>query len=206
MKEHGILFSAPMVRALLARRKTQTRRMSKQWLRVKAGDVLWVRENWWKIPEPSFQQLRDGADTWPKVAYDADESDICREQNRVMGWKLKPSIHMPRWASRIALIATEDAREQELWDVKAWECVAEGIEGDIGNAVPNFVRLWDSLHGKEDPWASNPTVVRLAFRDAAVPALTPQQECASLIGPVFDKLIEALDFNPSRPKAVKSIP
>jgi hypothetical protein len=64
MKSHPILFSGEMVRALLAGRKTQTRRLSDSWMKVKAGDELWVRETW---ASPEADKSRPG-----RVAYDAD--------------------------------------------------------------------------------------------------------------------------------------
>jgi hypothetical protein len=162
MKEHPILFSAPMVRALLDGRKSVTRRLSKQWLNVKAGDRLWVRETWWKIPEPTSRQLREGADTWPKVEYAADCSAIETEQNRAMGWVIKPSIFMPRWASRILLECEEDARVERLRDITEDEAIAEGIKPDVINAITRFVTLWHSLHTKPgECWEDNPQVVRV---------------------------------------------
>lgn len=162
MKEHPVIFSAPMVQAILAGRKTQTRRIihatgpflgllkrplrsmkQERVLRAwfggdscskkitsrfgEAGHKLWVRENWWKIPVPTFKQLREGADTWPKIAYDADENEITRDQNREMGWKLKPSIHMPRWGSRITLDVI-DVCVERLQDISEADARKEGIK------------------------------------------------------------------------------
>lgn len=162
MSERPILFSGAMVRAILAGRKSQTRRVVKhdvsadcvswkvlddgRWTQMfqygkilasKAwahscpygipGDRLWVRETRWQIPEPSLRQLRDGADTWPKVAYNADETEISQGQNREMGWKLRPSIFMPRWASRITLEIT-DVRVQRVQEITEEDARAEGIQ------------------------------------------------------------------------------
>lgn len=90
MKEYPIIFSAPMVRALLEGRKTQTRRLASSPLaKVQPGDRLWVRE--------SFH---------PEGTYMADHPGDARS----MGWK--PSIHMPRSASRLTLHVTDVRRQR----------------------------------------------------------------------------------------------
>lgn len=135
----------------------------------KAGDLLWVRERWWKVPEPSLRQLRDGADTWPKsrIVYDADESDIGREQNREMGWKPRPSIFLPRSASRITLRIV-DVRVERVQDISEGDAIAEGcppVGYRPGNGSPFwwFRDLWDSINGKKHPWSSNPWVYVISF-------------------------------------------
>ena len=170
MKSHPILFSAPMIRALLAGKKTVTRRMSKQWLKVKAGDELWCRETW--RTRAAFDGLRPaevGKRVGKDVRFEADGSvmDIsgCREE--FVSGKIRASIHMPRWASRITLEATEDARLERLHDITEEDAVAEGMQ-IVGPASTtdrgSFAMLWDSLHGKDAPWSSNPGVIRLAFK------------------------------------------
>ena len=166
MKSHPILFSAPMIRALLAGRKTVTRRMSKQWLKVKAGDELWCRETW----KHRTDGLALGA--WYRADGHID----------IPGWPWKPSIFMPRKYSRITLEATEDARLERLHDITEEDAVAEAIYRMPGGvfegrrdavdgrtlitpwmtAVEAYADLWDSLH-KKDPWSSNPLVVVLSF-------------------------------------------
>jgi len=157
-----------MVRALIGRDKTVTRRLSKRWLRVKAGDRLWVRETWALV-------FTDGPG-WHRV-YRADG-----ELNRLTlcDGKWRPGIFMPRWASRIALEATEDAREEDLWSLGSEEALREGVEvfkrgnlyylpgnGGMGVSEPRtaFSLLWDSLRTKPgERWEENPVVVRLAFQ------------------------------------------
>jgi hypothetical protein len=142
MTDRPIIFSAPMIRALLAGTKTQTRRLLKpvwvedaistftgwmpervareRWVlkcngigatisvRYAAGDRLWVREAYAKD---------DLIDTGARyVATDAI-SDLRRKH---------PSIHMPRWASRLTLTVT-DVRVQRLQDISEKDALAEGI-------------------------------------------------------------------------------
>lgn len=145
MAEKPILFSAPMVRAILAGRKTQTRRVmkltdsgrvkigAKQWppddtnavegCPVSPGDVLWVRETWkpdpsWgrgKIPTP---QLSPG----DNMLYRASLS----EEHPKFPWcPWRPSIHMPRWAARIFLEVT-GVRIERLNDISEEDAYAEG--------------------------------------------------------------------------------
>jgi len=164
MKDYPILFFGPMVRAIRAGQKTVTRRMSKRWLRVKAGDRLWVRETW-------ARAYVNG-----RSLYRADsERDRLTLENR--RWRL--AIFMPRGVSRILLEATEDAEETELWSMDSAEALREGVEvfrrgglyylpgnGDLGVSEPvtAFGLLWDSLHKVGQRWEDKPTVVRVAFK------------------------------------------
>ena len=115
-----IIFSAPMIRALLDSRKSQTRRLiTSQWANVKmhheAGErcLLWVRESFSPRIKP-----QDATDGQGRVWYATDS-----------GWgdeiKWKTSIHMPRWASRLTLELT-DVRLQRLQDISEGDAVAEG--------------------------------------------------------------------------------
>lgn len=106
MAEHGILFQDEMVRALLRPvgdplRKTVTRRTSDRWAKVKPGDLLWVREYWagdahWYAHRAD---LPPGAP--PPLSPKTGEP--------MRGWR--PSIHMPRWASRLTLRVVDVRRE-----------------------------------------------------------------------------------------------
>lgn len=159
----------------------------------KVGDRLWVRESGWKPKEPTLRDLRDGADTWPKYVYAADGvSDWEKEQFKDWGWRSRPSIHMPRWASRITLEITS-VRVERVQDISETDAIAEGInptvfdEFDIAEikfedpecleakvldilgpvqipAKVNFMTLWDKINGKTHSWASNPFVWVLEFK------------------------------------------
>lgn len=196
MSERGIIFSAPMVRALLAGAKTQTRRLATSPLcRCVAGARLWVRETFDEvhpaavkdgrfslegragIPGPPPVKYRvvyraDGDDisrVWacdeypwrttagPRDAIDAKHPQIC---SRGADWT--PSIHMPRWASRITLEVTA-VRTEALQEITVEDERAEGVNVDGGDC---YDALWDSLHGIGTPqsWAANPLVVVLTFR------------------------------------------
>src|SRR4051794_21954045 len=109
MADHVILFSATMVKALLARRKTVTRRISKRWLRVKAGDTLTVKESAWmwclKKPNGTTAKGRPKFRYVPceypeAVLYCADHAAKPTNrlvENPIFVWRYKTGRFMPRW-------------------------------------------------------------------------------------------------------------
>jgi len=192
MKERPILFNRPMVRAILEGRKTQTRRVaSKQVLSEchpnsmsfetwcpygKPGDRLWVREawNWGFIDEDGIARYAGNRRGIPSqksektfVVYAADG-----EENFY-----KPSIHMPRWASRITLEVT-GVRVERVQEITEDDARAEGVEpkpdahiasrfarGEVGPTQLEFYHLWDSINAKRGySWESNPWVWVVSFR------------------------------------------
>lgn len=245
MSDRPILFSAPMVRALLAGTKTQTRRVVKpqpyddpvvkvrmhspgvaligcladaavgdEWVCPYGvpGDRLWVRETWtWNggmvncqkpnvtgeyhelyttyaadgarrtikpsgfVPVPEQPPQRAGE---PYSLYHAPEDFRYTGENTYMDrlsrwWNRKiPSIHMPRWASRITLNVT-GVRVERLQDISEADAQAEGCAlecmtpagDDSGSAIhgPGGYRaLWESINGAES-WEANPWVWVISF-------------------------------------------
>lgn len=180
MKWHPILMSAPMILALKARRKFVTRRTSASWLKVKRGDGLWVRETFCIVNDTDT-----GGDKW--IDYRATPR---YSSEHPAGWenapddpdalKWKPSIHMPRLASRFSLIATADAWREQLQDISRSQAVDEGIEpvwinGErmwklydsppavfTDDSIDSFRSLVNSLHGP-NYWDSNPEVTVIPF-------------------------------------------
>lgn len=161
MKEHPILLSGPMVRAILEGRKTQTRRVMKDQsehggaiaFNVRAaaftyaeknrytgenvrifcikcpfgqvGDRLWVRETWAQCYQGG--QLDGGKPCFrADVGIDGNATKI--ETTKVIQWK--PSIFMPRWASRITLEVV-GVRVERLWDISEDDAAAEGMTKEL---------------------------------------------------------------------------
>ena len=199
-----IIFSAPMVRALLDGSKTQTRRIVKgealQWLvRDKftpgfvavtgnrlcpygqPGDQLWVRETHWMDKRDTTLAVMnvDGFVVAMNGSETGQESNP-EELGLNHFWKLRPSIHMPRWASRITLEIT-GVRVERLQDISEKDCWAEGIEQvmhdfsdeelcvmakrigcSIEDAKPIYALLWESINGPCS-WAANPWVWVVEF-------------------------------------------
>ncbi|HIE1453160.1 TPA: hypothetical protein ACXJGQ_000119 [Serratia marcescens] len=141
------------------------------------GDRLWVREAYQgplfnfdqmetyledtsKFERPEFCEYRADGGKTPEY-YDADD-------NLRYGWK--PSIHMPRWASRITLEITA-VRVERLNDISHEDAKAEGCCYGRGGGVPDFAvtpadhfpTLWASIYGEES-WNANPWVWVIEFR------------------------------------------
>lgn len=227
MKERPILFSAPMVRALLEGTKTQTRRVvargnsvldwdggpltkwpgldfagkihpgfprafsagalrssegaprgvvslctfatglpnyrpgdhtaHRVYPRWRVGDRLWVKE--------TFGPCAGG------VVFRADDGNDCPD-----GGRWRPSIFMPRWASRITLEIT-GVRVERLHDISEEDAIAEGClppppqrggtatvaSFDMSSPIKAFERLWRGINGA-DSWFANPWVWALTFK------------------------------------------
>ncbi len=177
-----IIFSAQMIRALLDGCKTQTRRLvTSQWANVRNHHVigeqclLWVREG---IALRDAE--RDGR-TFKQPQYTADDSVVMEgnhlASNHYFLPRLSvPSIHMPRWASRLTLELT-DLRIQRLQDISEGDARAEGCgqytsqtvlqwpfnPDDKGSYRAGYRELWASLH-EADSWEANPEIVAFSFR------------------------------------------
>ncbi len=120
MTDRPIIFSAPMIRALLAGRKTQTRRLATSPLvKCVPGDRLWVRETWKSHSSWDAMPPRDV----PKanIFYRADD------RYSPSGCRWRSPLHMPRWGSRMTLVVT-DVRRQTLQEINEDDARAEGCE------------------------------------------------------------------------------
>ncbi|MBA7559095.1 hypothetical protein ES708_00708 [subsurface metagenome] len=151
MKIRGIIFSGEMVRAIVDDRKSVTRRLDKSWLKYKKGDELWVRETF-------------AINDHKQIAYRADGTVLD-------GIRWGFPRFMPRWASRITLTLTEDARLERLQDMIPAEIQKEGCPFSFSGTSPEeapdwygwWIPLWDSLHKPGEQWEDNPEVVRLCW-------------------------------------------
>lgn len=232
MADHPILFSAPMIRALLAGRKTQTRRIvsprnilffnpetgrlessqrmiekafeyarnlrilpaggwnweaeafggnpfeTSRWQarsHILAGDRLWCRETW--AVGTIYDGMKaaainpDRRPNWCGIRYAATD---CR-----LGIKDRPSIHMPRWASRLTLTVTYVRLQRLQWITKR-DALAEGVHFDQGfdgytvesgthyhpdDPRQSYKSLWNAINGDEGPksWDANPWVLAYSF-------------------------------------------
>lgn len=227
-KERPILFSGPMVRAILEGTKTQTRRVIKPqpvsegirsygeawawnvgkepWFSGvtepqmrsasyglfkycpygQPGDRLWVRESFQPLYGPEAGATKPNWKTGYgyQVSYPATEGvREYHDEDRGLTDRCKPSIHMPRWASRITLEITK-VRVERLQDISESDAIAEGIRreknlnGDYGWLpahegnweLSNFPRnafcaSWQSINFKRGfGWEKNPWVWVVEFK------------------------------------------
>lgn len=194
MKERPILFSTEMVRAILEGRKTQTRRIIKpqpprwRWEIYKwddrcvdigntaaspyyvipkhgaPGDHLWVRETWATHPHNDDKKPSDLPKNGTHVFYK-------ETGNNADHIKWRPSIFMPRWASRITL-EIENVRVERVQEITHEDAVAEGCYEKDGKARGRlgFSHLWDSINNAEGKrWKDNPWVWVVEFRKVRNP-------------------------------------
>ncbi len=184
-----MIFNGEMVRAILDGGKTQTRRPVKvpqidrdamcelsgnelagelsagnyrNSPHGQPGDRIWVRE------------------TWARYNIDQDSHDMAYRATPPADWpeegRWRPSIHMPRWASRLVLEIT-GVRVERLNSISQEDAQAEGMEltgwrptysdpdsgGEVWTPYDNFAQLWESIYG-EGSWQANPWVWVIEFK------------------------------------------
>lgn len=176
MTVRPIIFSAPMVKALLAGNKHQTRRLATSPLRkCEPGDLLYVRETFrhWRASASGKTAVYSADDRW--IDWGSGENFVEKVQ-----WltPATPSIHMPRWASRLTL-RVDAVRVERLQSISKPDAIAEGIERVEQNGLTfwqdyldfeeawsdprtSYRSLWEKLHGR-DSWLSDPDVLVLSF-------------------------------------------
>lgn len=182
-KSRPILFSAPMVRAILEGRKTQTRRVVKPPAPYDSGDdavpIMWA------MGEITCPYGTTGDELWVREKLDLDEdgwvyasdgAPIVGDINNhaVLDWlETRPaklshcvSIHMPRWASRITLTIT-NVRVERLNEISEVDAIAEGCQcAGVPASMTNrgaFAKLWESINGAGS-WQANPWVWVVEFQ------------------------------------------
>ena len=193
MKSKPIIFNAEMVRAILKGTKTQTRRvlrpqpvtpdahvvikkdklviyeragkapglgdidatLSFPLLYGVKGDFLWVRE--------TFRETQEQ----PGIIYRADGWEDVKANYHL---KWSPSIHMPRWASRITLKITK-IRVERVQEISIEDIKAEGTDFHYDPRKAwhevyrnKFTELWDLINAKRGySWESDPWVFVITF-------------------------------------------
>ena len=123
------------------------------------GDLLYVRETFWNY---GGHDSHHGFCRSKKVAYCATDDEPKDGLTLYKEWRKTPSIHMPRWASRLTLKIT-DIRVERVQHITQNDAVAEGWPGCIPNIIsPNswYADLWNSLYNN---WNDNPWVWVVEF-------------------------------------------
>lgn len=152
MKVKPMIFNAEMVKALIDGRKTVTRRPWKgnSHKPCNTGDLLYVRETFAALGHNDYQEVSPlNTSDIHEFRYKASERESIANfaDWEVRGYRWRPSIHMPRHASRITL-KVNDVRIEKLNDLrKSNEQVKkEGFEN-----WPQFKHVWESIYGQSKP-------------------------------------------------------
>lgn len=178
----GILFSRPMVEALLAGTKTQTRRMVKPARAGEGnpfgqpGERLWVKEGFFAWGHwQTRHNARKGRAEWAFVdltresgrSWRYDAEGLAPQSARIAGagpaWHARPALFMPRAASRI-LLEVVAVRMERLQAIGAPDALAEGI-ADQGTPDPvrAYRGVWEGINGPGS-WDADPLVWVVGFR------------------------------------------
>lgn len=196
-KIRPILFSTPMVQAILEGRKTMTRRICKHKLDdrgarltdqledwhgnkikqpIEVGDIVWVRE--------TFAEF-SGIEPQVSYVYKADKLFDTPAKEHLCDNKWKPSLFMPKQACRIWLEVT-NVRLERLQDISEEDAIAEGVErvplepfvlryrdytgleDYWDNAKSSFHTLWIAINGATS-WQENPWVWVYEFKQVEMP-------------------------------------
>jgi len=124
------------------------------------GDHLWVRENHkfnGTLAGPRCTYRADNTEKWFEDAPDNSKAWLADDDN----WR--PSIFLPRWASRITLEIVK-VRVERLQDISERDAIEEGIERDAMCGPCSWHQmLWEKINGKGS-WAKNPWVWVIEFK------------------------------------------
>lgn len=193
--ECPIIFSAPMVRAILDGQKMQTRRIIKPQPKLSKDGFRWCWKNheigtdnpirWILLPKCPYGKPEDRL--WVRESFcinngqDGTSGLVYKEGYHARFIpKWKPSIHMPRWASRITLEIT-NVRVERVQDIYEADAFEEGINtesdeymrlerdqngGAVGSpAIQMFRGTWDFRYAKRGyGWDKNPWVWVIEFK------------------------------------------
>lgn len=137
------------------------------------GDRLWVREAHAIVPRTAYAQSA-GVDQVLKPGDDHDAAVFREGWERCKPGRWRPSIHMPRWASRILLEVTT-VHVERLQDISPNDCIEEGVwrveDKEIGRgieAVNAYRAAWEAING-HDSWVANPWVWVIEFKRINTP-------------------------------------
>lgn len=195
VQEKPILFSGAMVRAILEGRKTQTRRVIKPMRRFEHNNILKVGlpyaadpwAVWWHGAETDRVGCllecpygKPGTHLWVRETFNVGWLDGGKVLYRADGGSAKkagypaepvykPSIHIPRWASRITLEIVS-VKVERVQDISEADATAEGVLLAKNGLSPqeSFIQLWDSINETRDDgkyaWMKNPWVWAIEFK------------------------------------------
>jgi hypothetical protein len=163
MKQVPILFQAHLVREILSGRKKVTRRIAKLSLddpatahpaNCSTGDTLWVRETWQVIrrgEDPSEVYVPERIPKSPEGFHVVYRATAASGEEHGETWR--PSIHMPRWASRIDLRVSSVELRRLQSSTKA-DAHLEGFD-----TLADFRDTWDKIYERQGcGWSANPLV------------------------------------------------
>lgn len=165
----------------------------------KIGDRIWVRETWsdvnldgapavaYRADDEVYDLMEDESLLDEDRAFNYQDPRVCKYQFAAWHSDLisgiegnwRPSIHMPRWASRLTLEIT-GVRVERLNSISQEDAQAEGMEltgwrptysdpdsgGEVWTPYDNFAQLWESIYGEES-WQANPWVWVIEFKVAS---------------------------------------